>query len=206
MACIPETGDEFIEASLAYSCNVPTGGLKEVHIAYKTGNGVDVFGWDGTWGAITAISDEYGESGDSYYLTDAIVSGATPPANNPFVSIGFNNKDGVSVFNQVKTQNADGSSETVPTIIVEFPIMSPEIQAELMKMSRAGVELVAGIKTAANTCHIVGVDFGLYAGTVDGTSGIVRTDKNRYQLTLTGSESELAVVVDPTGFDTLMTA
>ena len=204
MACIPETGDEFIEASLAYSCNVPTGGLKEIFISYKTGNGT-VYGWDETWGAVPEIAALYGNSGDPYYLDDTTYSGiASPPANSGFVSVGFNNKDGVSVFTQVKTQEADGSSETVPTIIVEFAVMSPEVQAELMKMSRGGIELVAGIKTAANTCHVVGVDFGLYAGTVDGTSGIARTDKNRYQLTLTGSESELALVVDEAAFDSMM--
>ena len=40
--------------------------------------------------------------------------------------------------------------------------------------------------------HLVGFEFGLYAGTVDGTSGASRTDKNRFQLTLTGEEQSLA--------------
>jgi hypothetical protein len=39
---------------------------------------------------------------------------------------------------------------------------------------------------------MVGWDFGLYASSVDGASGAARADKNRYQLTLTGSENYLA--------------
>jgi hypothetical protein len=47
---------------------------------------------------------------------------------------------------------------------------------------------------------MVGYDFGLYAGTVDGASGVARTDKNRYQLTLVGDENVLAYGMDSTNW------
>ena len=67
-----------------------------------------------------------------------------------------------------------------------------------------GAEIVAFVKTAAGTCHVVGFDFGLYAGTVDGASGAARTDKNRYQLTLIGEENVLAYTMTETDFDKIL--
>jgi hypothetical protein len=59
-------------------------------------------------------------------------------------------------------------------------------------LCQPGVELVAFVETAAGTKHLIGFDYGLYASTVDGTSGTGRSEKNRYQLTLTGEEDSLA--------------
>ena len=42
--------------------------------------------------------------------------------------------------------------------------------AELYNMTQGNVELVAAVETAAGTYHLVGIDFGLYAGTLDGAS------------------------------------
>ena len=51
--------------------------------------------------------------------------------------------------------------------------------------------MVAFIETAAGTYHMVGFDYGMYAATVDGTSGSGRSEKNRFQITLTGEEDSL---------------
>lgn len=108
----------------------------------------------------------------------------------------FNLKDGFSAFNEVKTVNADGTSATVPTITVEFPKMSAANVTELNKIATAGAELVAFIETAAGTYHLVGADHGLYASTVDMSSGAARGEKNRIQLTLTGEEDGLSYSID----------
>lgn len=104
----------------------------------------------------------------------------------------FNLKDGFSAFNEVKTVNADGTSTTVPSITVEFPKMKAATVTELNELATAGAELVAFVETAAGTHHLVGADYGLYAATVDMSSGAARGEKNRVQLTLTGEENGLA--------------
>jgi hypothetical protein len=117
----------------------------------------------------------------------------------------FNLKDGFSAFNEVKTVNADGTSTTVPTITVEFPKMSAANITELNEVATPGAELVAFIETAAGTYHLVGADYGLYASTVDMSSGAARSEKNRIQLTLTGEENGLAYsIADKTDFGTII--
>ncbi len=117
----------------------------------------------------------------------------------------FNLKDGFSAFNEVKTVNADGTSTTVPTITVEFPKMSADNITELNEVATPGAELVAFIETAAGTYHLVGADYGLYASTVDMSSGAARSEKNRIQLTLTGEENGLAYsIADKTDFETII--
>jgi len=59
-------------------------------------------------------------------------------------------------------------------------------------MSNGAPELVAFVKTAAGTHHVCGLDFGLYVSTIDGNSGTGRSEKNRFQLTLTGEEAGLS--------------
>lgn len=141
----------------------------------------------------------------------SVSSGAvtvTPDANSPdapnntlysdgdAVKVEFNLKDGFSVFTDVKTVSADGIVSTVPTIAIEIPKMSPDHRDALNDMAKAGAELVAFVETAAGTYHMIGFDYGLYAATVDGTSGTGRAEKNRYQLTLTGDEDSLAYHLD----------
>lgn len=117
----------------------------------------------------------------------------------------FNLKDGFSAFNEVKTVNADGTTTTVPTITVEFPKMKATTVTELNELATAGAELVAFIETAAGTYHLVGADYGLYASTVDMSSGAARSEKNRVQLTLTGEENGLAYSIDDaTDFATII--
>jgi len=125
----------------------------------------------------------------------------TPAAANLYtdgdaVKVEFNLKDGFSVFTDVKTVSADGIVSTVPTIAIEIPKMSPAHRDALNDMAKAGAELVAFVETAAGTYHMIGFDYGLYAATVDGTSGTGRAEKNRYQLTLTGDEDSLAYHLD----------
>jgi hypothetical protein len=114
--------------------------------------------------------------------------------------LGFNNKDAFSNFTDVKTVNADGTSAVVPTIALEFLRMDATKRNALESIATPGAEIVAFVETAAGTYHMVGYEFGLYAGTVDGASGAARTEKNRYQLTLVGEENVLAYSLDAATF------
>ena len=170
---------------IIYSCDeLSTGGLKTVYLCDKSdldlANEIDL---TTSPGEVTITS-----------ATNLETSGVT------FVTLGFNNKDGFSNFTDVKTLNADGSGSAVPTIQIEFIRMGKELRNTLETIARPGAELVAFVETAAGTYHMVGYDFGLYAGTVDGASGIARTDKNRYQLTLVGDENVLAYGMDFTNW------
>ena len=164
--------------NISYACgDIFTGGLKAVYLADRA----DVLANAGvTLGADDEVS----------FTGDFSVSGVT------VVELGFNNKDGFSNFTDVKTVNADGSSSAVPTIQMEFARMDLDKRTALDEIAKGGAEMVAFIETAAGTYHMVGYQFGLYASSVDGASGTARTDKNRYQVTLTGEENSLAYIID----------
>jgi hypothetical protein len=70
--------------------------------------------------------------------------------------------------------------------------MSAAHRNALEDLANPNAEIVAFIETAAGTHHLVGFDYGLFASTIDGASGTSRSEKNRYQLTLTGEQSSLA--------------
>ena len=166
-------------ADISYSCDdLGIGGIVELHIANRSD-------------ALTALTSD---------AADRIVSAAT--AVTGVVSLGFNLKDGFSVFSEVKTVNADGTTTTVPTISVELPKMDAAKITALNDIAKGGAELVAFVKTAAGTHHVSGLDYGLYAATVDGNSGASRAEKNRFQITLTGEENGLSYSITETLFAT----
>ena len=183
MACTPTLDD------VTFSCeDLGIGGLKSVYLAHKS----DI-----------AIEKESVTSQTAYTPvtvdTDGVVTVSPDPdtakglyTDGDVIKVQFNLKDGFSVFTDVKTVTADGITTTVPTIAIEVPSMTPAHRDALDAIAQAGVELVAFVETAAGTKHLIGFDFGLYASTVDGTSGTGRAEKNRYQLTLTGEEGSLA--------------
>ncbi len=164
MACTPTLTD------ITYSCDdLALGGIVELYV----GNKAD----------LTDVSVD---------SSDVVTIGGTGLATaNDIHQIEFNIKDGFSSFTDVKTV-ADGSVTVVPTITVEIPKMSGTHRNALEQLSDPSAELVAFVKTAAGTFHMVGYEYGLFASTVDGASGVNRGDKNRYQLTLTGVQSKLA--------------
>lgn len=166
---------------IGFSCtDLPVGGLTKILI----GERADVIGA----GAVTVDDDKtsltYGD------VTIGATTGLVTDAG--LVELSFNNKDAFSVFTDVKTVAADGTVSCVPTISVEFPVMDKTRRDALEQIAVGGAEIVAFIETAAGTHHMVGFEYGLYASTVDGNSGTVRAEKNRYQLTLTGEERSLA--------------
>jgi len=164
-------------ADINYTCDdLGVGGIVELHIANLS----------------TA------DSALTYDTDTRVVSAAT--AISDVVNIGFNLKDGFSVFSEVKTVNADGTTTTVPTISVELPKMDATKITNLNEIAKGGAELVALVKTAAGTYHVSGLDYGLYASTVDGNSGTGRGEKNRFQLTLTGEENGLSYSIDAADF------
>jgi len=166
---------DFSGLTLSYACGtVSSGGLKTI---------------------ILADLAQLKEDGDvTVDATGAVTIGGTGLVTSgvDILTLGFNNKDAFSNFTDVKTVNADGSASVVPTIQVEFLRMDAAKRATLEKIATPGAEIAAFVETAAGTYHLVGYDFGLYAGTVDGASGASRTDKNRYQITLIGEENVLA--------------
>jgi len=164
MACTPTLTD------ITYSCDdLALGGIVELYV----GNKAD----------LTDVSVD---------ASDVVTIGGTGLATATDIrQIEFNIKDGFSSFTDVKTV-ADGSVTVVPTITVEIPKMSGVHRNALEELSDPSAELVAFVKTAAGTYHMVGWEYGLFASTVDGASGVNRGDKNRYQLTLTGEQSKLA--------------
>ena len=126
---------------------------------------------------------------------------AASAAASGIVEVEFNLKDGFSAFSEVKTVDAAGGFTTVPSIVVEIPKMSNDKNTALNLMSNGPKEIVAFVRTAAGTYHAVGMDFGVYIGTVDANSGTGRNEKNRYQLTITGEENELSYSFADTSTD-----
>lgn len=164
-------------ADVTFSCDdLGIGGLKSVYIANKE--------------ELSGIVD----------VTSNVVT--ITPATTGLVTDGdafgiqFNLKDGFSVFSEVKTVSADGIVSSVPTISIEIPKMSTDHRNALDNIAKPGAELVAFVETAAGTYHMVGYQYGLYAATVDGNSGTGRSEKNRYQITLTGEEDSLSLPVE----------
>ena len=193
MACTPQGALN----GITYDCANIIGGIKKLYVGYKRGDGATIYGYEDITGVTVDVDYTSGTFGQ-------ITLAAPTASGSVFQEIQFNLKDGVSVFTDVVTISADGTKEVVPTIMVELPLMDAAKMTELSNLSQGGVELVALVATAAGTYHLVGADFGLYAGTVDGTSGTGRAEKNRYQLTLTGSEGELAYqFVTEADFNTL---
>ena len=167
-------------ADISYSCDdVAIGGIVELHVANRTD----------AESALTGVG-----SSDRAITAATAVSGVS--------QISFNNKDGFSVFSEVKTVAADGIVATVPTVSVELPKMTAAKITALNDISKGGAELVAFVETAAGTFHVCGLDYGLYAGTVDANSGTGRSEKNRFQLTLTGDEQGLSYSISSADFAT----
>ena len=174
MACTVTLSD------IAYSCDdLGIGGIVELHVSSKS--------------AATAVV-----TADESTRVISAVSGAA----SDVVELSFNLKDGFSVFSEVKTVNADGTTTTVPTISVELPKMDASKITALNQIAKGGAELVAWVKTAAGTHHVSGLDYGLYAATIDANSGTSRAEKNRFQLTLTGEENGLSYSITDALFAT----
>lgn len=166
-------------ADITYSCDdLALGGLTKVWLVDKT--------------ALDATSPEISVSGNAVTITP---TAATLDADGLAYALEFNIKDGFSAFTDVKTIS-DGSVNAVPTITVEIPKMSKEHRNALEDLANPNAEIVAFVQTAAGTQHLVGWEYGLFVSTVDGASGTSRSEKNRYQITLTGEQSSLALDVD----------
>ena len=166
-------------ADITYGCDdLGIGGIVELHVASRAA-------------AIAVLTS------DAPTRVVSAVSGAAADV----VQFSFNLKDGFSVFSEVKTSNADGTFSTVPTISAEFPKMDAARITALDQMSNGAPEMVAFVKTAAGTHHVCGLDFGLYTSTIDGNSGTGRSEKNRFQLTMTGEEAGLSYSITSSLFD-----
>ena len=107
---------------ITYSCDdVAIGGIVKLGLANKA----LLFGTGKAFDAATISS------------TDRTISGtiaAIDAADG--IQINFNNKDGFSVFSEVKTVSADGIVSCVPTISVELPKMTPAKVTELNNIAK----------------------------------------------------------------------
>lgn len=187
-----------------YSCtDLPVGGLTRVYIGAKAdlldGASAPVVIDDAK--EVYNTTDQVWEENPNYGLVTITPTTTTLIADAVVNELSFNNKDGFSTFTDVKTVNADGSVSAVPSISIEFPVMDATKRNALEQIATGGAEIVAFVETAAGTYHLVGAEYGLFAGSVDGASGTARTDKNRFQLTLTGEEKSLAFAIDSTNWD-----
>ena len=180
MSCIPQIalGD------ISYDCARTTGGIKRLFLGYGSGDGAAIGGAR----EITGMSIDTDATSATYGQITLTTAASTYPV---FSEIQFNKKDGVSYFGDVLTTELNGIQNTIPTIMVEIPLMSPANMSAISAMSLSD-DIVALVETVAGTWHMVGYDFGLRLGTADGNSGTGRSEKNRYQLTLTGEEGGLA--------------
>ncbi len=188
MAC------ELSLADVTYDCtDLGIGGLKSVYVANRSKLIANTDGGGSAWVPISVAGDvvtltqdaNVATTGDDNSILGTIGSGHAAQIN-------FNLKDGFSVFTDVKTVTADGIVSSVPTVAVEVPSMSLAHRNALNSLASGGSELVAFVETAAGTYHMLGFDYGMYAATIDGTSGSGRSEKNRFQITLTGDEDSLA--------------
>jgi hypothetical protein len=201
MACDITLGD------VTFSCDdIGIGGLKRVIIANKadlvsnTGSASTPFTPVSVANDVVTVNvdpDAAAGSGNDLF---GLLNGLTTPE---MIDIQFNLKDGFSVFSEVKTVSADGVVSSVPTISIEIPKMSEDHRNDLNNLAKPGAELVAFVETAAGTYHMVGYEYGLYASTVDGNSGTGRSEKNRYQITLTGEEDSLSYSLDSANWENL---
>lgn len=166
---------------ITYDCtDVPYGGLKEILIANKSDLG-------------QAISvDE----------STGVVTVGTPDAGT-VVSLDFSNKDAFSNWTETKTVDPTGSVKVEENISVEFPKMTADKRLELEKMANPYAQLVAFVHDSADEYHMVGFEFGLYPSEIQGQTGTGRSDKNVYQLKLTGEETHLAYSITATDWDML---
>ena len=170
-------------SAIDYGCDdLGIGGIVELHVSSRANANTAITTKDSATRVISAVA----------------------AAASDVVQLSFNLKDGFSVFSEVKTSNADGTFSTVPTISAEFPKMDASRISALDQMSNGAPEMVAFVKTAAGTYHVCGLDFGLYTSTVDGNSGTGRSEKNRFQLTMTGEEAGLSYSITSALFDTLV--
>ena len=188
MAC------ELSLADVTYDCtDLGIGGLKSVYVANRSKLIANTDAGSAAWVPVSVAADvvtvtqdaNVATSGDDNSILGTIGSGHS-------AQIKFNLKDGFSVFTDVKTVTADGIVSSVPTVAVEVPSMSLAHRNALNALASGGSELVAFVETAAGTYHMLGFDYGMYAATIDGTSGSGRSEKNRFQITLTGDEDSLA--------------
>jgi hypothetical protein len=162
-------------AGITFNCtDIPTGGITKVLLGdYSTVRGS--VSANATTGVVTITPVGAG------LVTDGDVD-----------LFEFNIKDGFSVMTDVKTVNSDGTFSVVPTLSLEFPKMTEAKRLELDKISNPLGRFIAFVETASGTYHMLGYDFGLYFSSVDGSTGTGRSEKNRWQMTLTGEENSLS--------------
>ncbi len=148
----------------------------------------------------THLADVSGETITAGELTAITIAAAASK------ELEFNNKDAFTAFTDVKSVEANGVVNSVPTLVIEFPKMTPEKRLELDNITQAGLELVIWIQTAADTYHCMGFDYGAYCSEASGASGTGRSEKNMYQVTFTGEEDKLAYAVDSTVWALVVTS
>jgi len=167
---------------ITYSCtDIPYGGLKSVLLA----NLADV------------------DSVISVDNTTGIVTVGSIPAGK-VVELDFSNKDGFSNWTEAKTVDPTGTVKVEENIGIEFPKMTADKRLQLDAMTVPYTKLVSFVEDYSGEYHMVGFEFGMFASEVQGQTGNGRSEKNVYQLKLTGEETHLAYSLDQTAWDAIL--
>jgi len=171
---------------ITYSCtDIPYGGLKRVLLA----NLADVspsISVDNATGIVTVDT-----------VTNIIPAGS-------IVELDFSNKDGFSSWTETKTVDPTGTVKVEENIGIEFPKMTADKRLQLEAMTVPYAKLVSFVEDYSGEYHMVGFEFGMFASEVNGQTGNGRSEKNVYQLKLTGEETHLAYSLDQTAWDAIL--
>lgn len=177
MAC----NQSVITGDLTLDCSdVPVGGIIAVYVA--------------RFDDVTSFVDSTGE------VTNVVIVSGT------VVNLEFNPKDGFSQFTDTKTVDEGGSVIATPELTLEFPKTTLSKRNALEKIVRPNSEYVIFIEAASGVRHVLGLDFGMGASEGKGMSGASRSDKNKYELTFAGEETNLARTIDDTAWAQVIAA
>ena len=170
MSCNPTT----TLVGIGFSCDdIPIGGVKRILVERKS-----------------ALEGLYSVTDGQFAFTGAVPS--------TVIELEFNTKDAFTNIVEDKTSEQTGVVTNVPVIQVEFPKMDVQKRNAIEILTNPLDSFIAFIELATGEHLAVGWQFGLYGSTVHAQSGTGRTEKNVYQLTLTGEESELSAYLDDT--------
>lgn len=143
--------------------DVPTGGLQELHY--------------GVFSELEPLMKE----------TEGVITGVTEAKLKKIV---FNKKDNATKFNEVTTNETNGSQVIVPTVNVQLNGLNKATRDAAESLSRPAVRLVIFAKTVDGVVWCIGRKYGLIASSVTSGTGTGSADFNGYTITFTGEEDD----------------
>lgn len=144
--------------------DVPTGGIQEIKY--------------GVFSELSAllVEDENGN-----------LTGATAAA---LKTITFNKKDEATNFNEITTNQTNGSQVIVPTLTVQLNGINKATRDAAEAISKPNVRLIVFAKTVDGVIWCLGRKYGMICSQVSLNTGTGSADFNGYSLTFTGEEDD----------------